>query len=521
MYITKLSLRDFGKFHNKEFSLQPGLNLIYGSNEAGKSTLQDFILGMLYGIDKSRGLGARSDVYSLRKPYDRAGFSGSMDVYTKGCAYQVYRNFLKQERETRVTDMHTGATVKLPKEHRLVGTLFHVEKEMYLNTLCIRSSGASTDKALTDMLKDDLVNLSTAGASDVNRTKAVDSLKEQKKTFAVKDLERQMKQLSEELYKEDDTEEQLQEIAREYQRLNEIRNHQQQRVSEVDTKDLYTVVPKKKSEKTGIILFVTLLLTLAVMVGIYFVPVTMEAKAVLWVGTLLAIIYIVWSAMTQKSRFNNTQKRKKLEKENVLKKEQKQDYEELVSYTNQLASLKAREEQLLDKQKEKQRKWEQYDALKQEKEYRLSEIKAIDLAITTIEQLSNSIYNGFGGQLSRRVSRIMEQITEGKYKKVFVDEQLQIQVLVDDSYIPMSYLSTGTKEQLYFALRMVSASFMDVNAMPLLLDDIFTTYDDQRLYCALEYLARISDHQIILFTANPRIADIFDEIGRDYNYIAL
>ncbi len=521
MYITKLSVKDFGKFHNQEYQLQPGVNLIYGGNEAGKSTLQDFIIGMFYGIDKSRGLGARSDTYSLRKPYDRAGFSGSIEVYAKGNPYHVYRNFLRHERETKVTDMRMGNTVPLPNAHQLVDVLFDVDKETYLNTLCIKSSGAATDQALTNMLKDELVNMSTSGAADVNRTKAVQKLRERKKAFSVKELDRQMKQLSEELYREDDTEQQLQDIAREYQQLNESRNAQENRVSGIDTKELYTVKPKKKTEKTGIIMLITFLLTICLMVGIYYLPVTIEAKTVLWVGTIVGIIYMLISTMTQKKRFLSTQKRKKLEKEKQLKQEQEQDMQELVAYTNQLASLKVREEQLLEKQRAKQKQWEQYDALKDEKEYRLGEAKALDLAIATIEQLSNSIYNGFGGQLSRRVSRIMEQITEGKYSKVFVDEQLQIQVFTDDNYIPMSYLSTGTKEQLYFALRMVASGFMEVNAMPLLLDDIFTAYDDQRLYRTLEFLAKMHDRQIILFTANPRIADIFDEIGRDYNYIEL
>ena len=75
MYLNKLLLKDFGKFNNKSIDLKPGLNLIYGENEAGKTTIKEFIIGMLYGIDKSRGLGARLDNYELRKPLDGRGFS--------------------------------------------------------------------------------------------------------------------------------------------------------------------------------------------------------------------------------------------------------------------------------------------------------------------------------------------------------------------------------------------------------------------------------------------------------------
>ena len=39
MYLNKLLLKDFGKFNNKEIELKSGVNLIYGPNEAGKTTL--------------------------------------------------------------------------------------------------------------------------------------------------------------------------------------------------------------------------------------------------------------------------------------------------------------------------------------------------------------------------------------------------------------------------------------------------------------------------------------------------
>ena len=39
MIIKDLELTHFGKFHNKTVALKPGVNIIYGRNEAGKSTV--------------------------------------------------------------------------------------------------------------------------------------------------------------------------------------------------------------------------------------------------------------------------------------------------------------------------------------------------------------------------------------------------------------------------------------------------------------------------------------------------
>ena len=49
MYFSKLLLKDFGKFHNREINLKPGVNVVYGTRNAGKSTVADFEYATLYG----------------------------------------------------------------------------------------------------------------------------------------------------------------------------------------------------------------------------------------------------------------------------------------------------------------------------------------------------------------------------------------------------------------------------------------------------------------------------------------
>ena len=47
MLLKKLKVDYFGKFSKREINLKPGINIIYGENEAGKSTLHAFIKGCL------------------------------------------------------------------------------------------------------------------------------------------------------------------------------------------------------------------------------------------------------------------------------------------------------------------------------------------------------------------------------------------------------------------------------------------------------------------------------------------
>ena len=46
MIIKELGLLNFGKFEDKKIELQEGINLIYGRNEEGKSTIVNFIDGI-------------------------------------------------------------------------------------------------------------------------------------------------------------------------------------------------------------------------------------------------------------------------------------------------------------------------------------------------------------------------------------------------------------------------------------------------------------------------------------------
>ena len=43
MIIKDIRLTNFGKFNHKMVTLEPGLNIVYSENEAGKTTLHTFI----------------------------------------------------------------------------------------------------------------------------------------------------------------------------------------------------------------------------------------------------------------------------------------------------------------------------------------------------------------------------------------------------------------------------------------------------------------------------------------------
>lgn len=60
------------------------------------------------------------------------------------------------------------------------------------------------------------------------------------------------------------------------------------------------------------------------------------------------------------------------------------------------------------------------------------------------------------------------------------------------------------------------------NRLPLILDDCFVQYDDNRLTNIMEFLADIGrERQVILFTCHNREREILEDLGVKFNLINL
>lgn len=85
MMIDTLNLTHFGRFHQASLRLSPGINVIYGENEAGKSTIHKFIQEMLFGVERLRGKASKRDAYSRFQPWEQGkNYEGSMVIEHEG-----------------------------------------------------------------------------------------------------------------------------------------------------------------------------------------------------------------------------------------------------------------------------------------------------------------------------------------------------------------------------------------------------------------------------------------------------
>ena len=162
MLFKKLKLNYFGRFHNREIELKPGINLIYGENETGKSTLHTLIKGMLFGIERLRGRGSASkeDVYTRYLPWDYPGaYSGSMDIQIGDKEYRLQRSFHANDKNFTILDISTGREVKL-KEGLISELMTGLTESTFKNTISIEQLKAQTDAELAVLVRNYISNLS-------------------------------------------------------------------------------------------------------------------------------------------------------------------------------------------------------------------------------------------------------------------------------------------------------------------------------------------------------------------------
>lgn len=104
-----------------------------------------------------------------------------------------------------------------------------------------------------------------------------------------------------------------------------------------------------------------------------------------------------------------------------------------------------------------------------------------------------------------------------------INQDLNIFMNTPDHLVPIEQVSSGTMDQIYLAVRLAAAKLVqaDKDQMPLIFDDSFALYDDDRLKTALKWLSRAFQGQIILFTCHQREAQLLTANQVDFHYLTL
>ena len=179
MKINKIKINSFGKLRNKEIEFKNGINILYGENESGKSTIMNFIKNTLYGISKNKKGKEISD-YDKYKPWGKEEFSGKLE-YTldNNEKYEIYRDFNKKN--PKIYNENSEDISKEFNINKKTGNEFFyeqtkVDEELFLSTVGMLQSEIKLEKNNQNILVQKLANLASTGDDNVSYKRAIERI---------------------------------------------------------------------------------------------------------------------------------------------------------------------------------------------------------------------------------------------------------------------------------------------------------------------------------------------------------
>ena len=150
---------------------------------------------------------------------------------------------------------------------------------------------------------------------------------------------------------------------------------------------------------------------------------------------------------------------------------------------------------------------ERLDELSEQLVRRTLEYDALELAMKTMEEANARLQERFSPELNRLSGEYLGRLTGGKYQSVSLNRELEGSVRGREDVLPHSalYLSRGTADQLYLAVRLAICRLCLPEKPPIFLDDALSCFDEGRLKAALELLHELGrEQQLLLFSCHRR-----------------
>lgn len=181
MRIDKIEIDGFGKLNNREFVFADGINLIYGENESGKSTLCEFLLSAFYGLPTE----TKKEVVDIPtrqkyRPWNTEKFGGRVHFTDdNGKKYVIERTFKSTPRSDKSILRDADTWEEIDSGENLGERFFGLSRKAFLKTLYVRSFGADSLKSDDGEILSRLSNLETAGDEDISYSKIINAMEKE------------------------------------------------------------------------------------------------------------------------------------------------------------------------------------------------------------------------------------------------------------------------------------------------------------------------------------------------------
>jgi len=166
---------------------------------------------------------------------------------------------------------------------------------------------------------------------------------------------------------------------------------------------------------------------------------------------------------------------------------------------------------------------EELESIIQERNELISLNNSYNIAKECMEAAYEEIRNSLNPKFISELSELIKNVSNDKYKNIkFNDEEGLTAEIEDGRYMPVERLSIGTIDQMYLALRLSSINNISNENMPIILDESFVFFDDERLKNIFSFInSNYSDKQVIIFTCSKREEEVLKKLNIDYSIFNL
>ncbi len=518
MIIKKLEIISFGKFSNKVMEFSDGLNIIFGNNESGKSTVISFIYAMFYGFGDKRG-----KALSFREkytPWNGGVCEGKITVLTDGgkniCIYRKAGNVKKYD-ILRIYDADTGEEYQINPED-IIG----VGQDTFFKTICIKQL-SSAFEGNNDEITQKLSNIASGGDEAVNYEKAQKILEGIRReiqpqrgqggelaSITTKLAEAQRIQMSKDSLKAEfqslDT--LITQTENEVSRLAEKENILKEEDCTLEIARIQgrlEEMKKKSSQKGNTPFYVAGILCLGISVVARFLY-------FFYLFLPLSLVFFAIGFIKRNPSANNnlkvteTELKRLIEKKEISDKEKEFVSKALYEAEKRLENLKIRKESISLSLSEES---PDTDSLTEKKKILEAKLRAVTISMEALKRAHENMQKNFTPELNRKASEYFSLIAGGKYSRIFCDKQFGVMIETD---LPREsgFFSGGTVDQLYLSVRLALTDMLygDLSC-PILLDQPFLQYDKVRKERAIKLLENLHHkRQVLLFTSDESLISV-------------
>ena len=161
---------------------------------------------------------------------------------------------------------------------------------------------------------------------------------------------------------------------------------------------------------------------------------------------------------------------------------------------------------------------EKLEDAENEKEDLVKLNSSFEIAKECLENAYEKVKQNISPKFIQNLSNIIQKISNKKYTNIKMNDADGLTAEIETGeYLPVNRLSTGTIDQMYLSLRLSALKEISNEKMPIILDEAFAYFDNERLNNILKYISEeYSKEQVLIFTCSNREKEELDRLNISY-----